>query len=188
MSDENPLGNIAQVFSNLDDSALQSLFNQAKGELAGRQTARVHDIFTSLMEANTLAGNKEKDNSECSAYRDPKTDELLGVQVSLTLDARWSLPENLHIWGATLTALKNNFLIFDFQIHGGSSGRYPVEKPSIETIHVAVSFKVLGLQSVPGLLEVEDSTSLTMVLKAYEYLEKEVEPLQVNEDLPAEEE
>ena len=180
MSEQNPLGDVAKVFTNLDDTALQSLFDQANAELTLRRTTRAFNIFTGLMEANILAGNKEKDKSTCQALRKPNG-QLIGVQINIPFDVQWSISENLSVWVSPLTALETNSTAFDFQIQGSSS----------EKRHALVSFKVHGLQTMPGLLEAEDSSrlpSLSMVLKAYEYLQEEVEPLRASEPVSDEQE
>lgn len=170
MPDKNPLGDIAKVFEGLDDTALQSLYDQADAELTLRRTSRVHKIFLSLAEALRVVGHTEKDESKCAALRS-RDKQLMGVRVILPFRGNYPV-SSIAVWEPVIEVLAANSPEFDFRIQLD-----PV------VCQVRIDFAVPGLKTVPGIPELLDSSnarppSLTMVIEAFACLQTEGERLQ----------
>lgn len=174
MPDNNLLGDIAKVFTTLDDAALQSLFDQASAELTERRTTRVHTILTHLRMVNREVGTEEKDESECFVHRHADG-QLKVMRIIIPFDIHRGLPVDLRIWVPVIAVLESNSTKYDFRIQSHA-----------EVQQAVIDFSVSGLQTVPGLPEgpIKEGTqgpSIAMVLGAFEYLDEEVVPLQTEE-------
>jgi hypothetical protein len=170
----NPLGDIAELLTTLDDPAIQSLHDQAKAELSKRRTARALDIFIELSKLCEVMGCEEgEDNSVCQGMWS-RTNRFIGVRVTIPFRVGLKI-RNLVYWAGTLASLDKNASECSFTFRTNASVR-----------QIQVVFTVQGLESVPGLYQVSAEAdfvhpTITTILAAHRYEKEEVGPLRVDD-------
>lgn len=160
----NPLGDLATVFANLDNPALQSLIDQANRVLTERRNANALEVFSALGRALHTVGHQEKDETECTAYRD-RAGRMMGIRVVIPMSPDFKAIENFGLWSGVLETLTEHTDEFDLLFRFNASVRQAV-----------VSFGITGLPWVPCIptnppTKNDQAPSLSMILEAYQYTE-----------------